>query len=176
MASSTLTEGTASRNCLECPSRTRGDRQLKTGEAVSTWPGEVKQPVRVIQVESSSFRAFHYDLLDLGDSLLSLVRGKKLWLLCHPGNTGSELERHCGGNDSERGFSDAVRFLRKLSSRQKKQILYCVLDSSNSLYLPYAWAHSVVTVVEEGFVCSMRYLELLLQRRELEQEWQKATG
>ena len=176
VATSKLTECTAARNCPEHPSKTRGDRQLKDGEAVSSWPGSVQQPIRVIQVEGSSFRAFHYDLLDTADSLLSLVRGRKLWLLCHPGNTGSLLERFAGANDSEEGFSEAVRFLRNLSPAQKKQILYCVLDSSKTLYLPYAWAHSVITIVEEGYACSMWYIELPTSQQEVSEEWRKATG
>ena len=88
---------------------------------------------------------------------------EKALVTCPPGNLGGKMERFCGDNDSQRGFSDAVRFLRNLGSRQKL-VFYTVLDESKTLYLPYGWVHYVITLFErdEGgsFVCSMWYLEL----------------
>ena len=167
MSTSLLTKGTASRNWPEFPSHTRGDRTIKNGSGTASWPNSVQSPARVIQVEKSSFRAFHYDLDDPADDLLCLTRGKKLWITVRPGNIGGELERHCGDKDSERCFSDTVRFLRKMPPRQKKHIFYCVLDESKTLYLPYAWAHFVLTIVEDGFACSMGYMELFTDEEEL---------
>ena len=114
-----LTRGNGARNCPEQASRTRGEMSMRNGQAFCDWPGRLLQPARFISVESSSIRAAHYDLEDEADSILCLTRGKKLWLLCHPGNTSAMLERTCGSNDSRRGFSDAVKVLRSLSSRQK---------------------------------------------------------
>ena len=137
---------------------------LRNGQVACEWPERTLQPARFIAVEHSSFWASHYDLEDEADSLLCLTHGKKRWILVHPGNTGGLLERICGDNDSERGFSDAVRVLRPLSSKQKSQIFYVVLDETKTLYLPYAWLHSVVTLVDKdsvgSFVCTMWYLEL----------------
>ena len=167
VSTSLLTKGTASRNCPEFPSHTRADRTIKNGSGTASRPNSVESPARVIQVEKSSFRAFHYDLDDPADALLCLIRGKKLWMTVHLGDIGGELERHCGDNDSERCFSDTVRLLRKMPPRQKKHIFYCVLDESTTLYLPYTWAHSVLTIVEDDFVCSMWYMELFTDEEEV---------
>ena len=48
---------------------------LRSAQASAEWPSAVHHPARVIQVERSSFRAFHYDLRDEADSLLCL-KGK----------------------------------------------------------------------------------------------------
>ncbi len=120
--------------------------------------------MRVIQVELSSFRAAHYDLLDDNDALLSLTRGRKLWILAYPSRVGGLLGRLCGDNDSQRGLTDAVKVLRGLSAKEKSSIFFAVLNDFNTLYLPYAWVHSVVTLCDQdeggSFVCSMWYLEL----------------
>ena len=165
VSTSLLRKGKTSRNCPEFLSH-RGDRTIKNGDGKPTWPNSVKSPVRVIQVEKSSFRAFHYDLDDPNDSLLCLTRGRKLWMTVRPSNIGAELERHCG-DDSERCFSDTVRFLRTMPPRQKKHIFYCFLDESKTLYLPYAWAHSVLTIVEDGSVDSMWYMEFFTDEEEV---------
>ena len=137
---------------------------LRSGQVACEWPERTLQPARFIAVEHSSFRAVYYDLEDEADSLLCLTHGKKLWILVHPANTGGLLERICVDNDSERGFTDAVRRLRSLSSRQKSLIFYVILDETKTLYLPYAWLHSVVTLVDKdsvgSLVCTMWYLEL----------------
>ncbi len=161
---SRFTKGRGGNNCPEYPSRTKQDAQLRSGTATTDWRGSVCHPVRVIQVERLSFRAAHYDLLDDRDALLILTRGRKLWILAYPSRVGGLLERLCGGNDSQRGFTDAVKVLRGLSAKEKSNIFFAVLSDSKTLYLPYAWVHSVVTLCEEdeggSFVCSMWYLEL----------------
>ena len=158
---SLFTRGEGDRNCPEHPSGTRKDMTLRSGQVTAEWPSAVHHPARVIQVERSSFRAFHYDLRDEADSLLCLTRGRKLWMLCHPVNTGALLERLCGDNDSERGFTSAVGCLRSMSSRHKSQIFFGVIDESKTLYMPYGWAHAVITLsAEGGYVCSMWYLDL----------------
>ena len=161
---SRFTVGRGGSNCPEYPSRTKQDVRLRSGTTATTWAGQVVHPVHIIQVEQSSFRAAHYDLFDDKNSFLCMTKRRKLWLLTPPGNLGGQMARFCGDNDSQRGFSDAVRFLRNLGSRQKKLVFYTVLDESKTLYLPYGWVHSVITLCErdEGgsFVCSMWYLEL----------------
>ena len=153
--------------------------RLKVGSPSFSWPKTLQPTVRIISVEKSSFRAAHYDLHDEADSLLSLTRGRKLWIVAPPGNTGAMLERCCGGNDSERGFTDAVRVLRSLGPRQKSQIFFAVLDEVHTMYLPYGWLHSVVTLVdkdEEGtFVCSMWYMELETDEQQVASMRRKAV-
>ena len=171
---SLLTAGAGGRNCPEHQSRTRKDIRLRSGRATCEWPGRVQHPVRVIQVEGSSFRAFHFDLEDEADSLLCLTGGKKLWLFAPPGNIAGVLERQCGGNDSQSGFTSAVGSLRALSKREKKTLRFAVLDNSKTLYLPYGWAHAVVTLCEPTLVCSMWYLELVTPAQRIEETRKKA--
>ena len=119
--------------------------------------------MRVIQVERSSFRAAH-DLLDDKDALLNLTRGRKLWIPAYPSRVCGLLERLRGNNDSQRGLTDASKVLLCLSAKEKSSIFFAVLDASISLYLLYAWVHSVVTLRDEdeggSFVCSIWFLEL----------------
>ena len=159
---SLFTRGEGDRNCPEHPSRTGRDMMLRSGQASAEWPSAVRHPPRVIQEEQSSFRAFLYDLRDEAGSLMCLTRGRNLWMLCHPGNTGSLLERLCSDNDdSEGGFTSAVGVLRSMSFRHKSQILFGVLDESKTLYLPYGWANAIITLSAEGeYLCSMWYLDL----------------
>ena len=77
------------------------DIMMRSGTAVTEWPGDVHHPAEVILVKNSSFRAFHYDLEDGSDSILCLSGGKKLWLLAPASNVGRTLEGQCGGNDSQ---------------------------------------------------------------------------
>ena len=134
-----FTVGRGGSNCPEYPSRTKQDVRLRSGTTATTWAGQVVHPVHIIEVAQSSFRAAHYDLFDDKDSFLCMTKGRKLWLLTPPGNLGGQMKRFCGDNDLQRGFSDAVRFLRNLGSRQKKLVFYTVLDESKTLYLPYGW-------------------------------------
>ena len=100
----------------------------------------------------------------------------KLWLLCPPSKSGALLQGLCGDDDSERGFSDLVQYLRGLSSRAKAQIRYGVLDDSNTLYLPYAWCHAVLTWTDAkaSQVCSMWYVELEMDEGRLAELRRKA--
>ena len=139
------------------------------------WPGEVQYPARLIQVERSSIRTFHYDLDDEADALNCLTRGEKLWLMCRPGNCGATLQRLCGDDDSNKGFSDLVQFLRRQSKRQKAVIFYAVLNESNTLYLPYGWCHAVLTKAHCDYICSMWYLELSIDAETIQQQRIKAS-
>ena len=174
---SLFTEGSSNRNCADLPSRTRGGVQLRSGSASHSWPGAVEHPVKIIQVERSSVKTFHYDLDDEADALNCLTGGEKLWLLCPAGNCGALLQGLCGDDDSEKGFTDTVQFLRGLSKRQKSQIFFGVLDGTNTLYLPYGWCHLVLTWTKphESQVCSMWYLELSTDPRRVEEQRLKAS-
>ena len=147
---------------------------MRSGTAVTEWPGNVHHPAKLILVENSSFRAFHYDLEDESDSILCLSGGKKLWLLAPASNVGGTLERQCGGNDSQSGFTSAVKGLRALSKREKKSIKYAILDNSNTLYMPFGWVHAVVTLCESELVCSMWYMELVTREERVLEVRRKA--
>ena len=69
---------------------------MRSGTAVTEWPGDVHHPAEVILVKNSSFRAFHYDLEDGSDSILCLSGGKKLWLLAPASNVGRTWRDNVG--------------------------------------------------------------------------------
>ena len=157
---SLFTRGEGDRNCPEHPSGTTRDITLRSGQASAEWPRAFHHPARVIQVERSSFRAFHYDFRDEADSLFCLKGEEALDVMPprqHRGTAGATVVRR---QRFRRGFTSAVGIVTSMSSRHKSQICFGVLNELNTLYMPYGWAHAIITLnAEGGYVCSMWYLE-----------------
>ena len=117
------------------------NRQLLLPSVVEERPG------LLILVEQSSFGAFHHDLHEEGDAFLTLLRGRKLWLICNLSNVARELDRL--GRDRREAASKTLRYLQSQMKTMAKQVFWGLLEPGQSLYLRYGWSHSVWTDVEE---------------------------
>ena len=157
-------------NALELPSRVLTGRFCE-GSVVLRQPlPSVVEERRglLILVEQSSFRAFHHDLHEEGDAFLTLLRGKKLWLMCNLSNVARELDRL--GRDRREAASRTLRYLQSLKKTMAKQVFWVLLEPGQSLYLPYGWLHSVWTDVEEGRICPMFSVEMSVDEERAQQQ------
>ena len=125
-------------NALELPSRVLTGGSCE-GSVVLRQPlPSVVEERRglLILAEQSSFRAFYHDLHEEGDAFLTLLRAKKLWLMCNLSNDARELDRL--GRDRREAASRTRRYLQSLTKTMAKQVFWGLLEPGQSLYLPYA--------------------------------------
>ena len=110
-----------------------------------------------ILMENSSFRPFHHDLFEKGHAIMNLLNGRKLWLFCKSSPTGKQLDviARCRRTN----FSDTIRYLQSLSKTTARQVSWCIIEPGCTLYWPYGYLHSVWTGIPEGTVCSLNFVE-----------------
>ena len=98
-------------------------------------------------------------------SNLTLLRGRKLWLMCNLSNVARELDRL--GRDRREATSRTLCYLQSLMRTMTEQVFWGLLDPGQSLYLPYGWLHSVWTDVEEGRIFPMFSVEMSVRSVEV---------
>ena len=108
------------------------------------------------------------DLHEEGDAFLTLLRGKKLWLMCNLSNVARGLDRL--GRNRREAASRTLRYLQSLKKTMAKQVFWVLLEPEQSLYLPYGWLHPVWTDVEKGRICPMFSVEMSVDEERAQQQ------
>ena len=156
-------------NALELPSRVLTGGSCERSVVLrQPLPSVEERRGLLILVEQYSFRAFQHDLHEEGDAFLTLLRGRKLWLMFNLSNVARELVRL--GRDRREAAKRTLRYLRSRTTTVAKQVFWGLLDHGQSLYLPYGWLHSDWTDVEEGRICPMFSVEMSVDEERVQQQ------
>ena len=114
----------------------------------------------LIVTEGEYFSRFHCDSAETLDSLITLHgAGEKVWFFIKPGPLGRMME--------DTYYDSMMACLREHGS----QLTCCVQKVGDTIYLPYAWIHCVLTIENVGGYSSLLSLGLRVPRERYEHMW-----
>ena len=107
-------------------------------------------------VEGTSYRPWHYDLSaseTAGDTIATLLTGRKIWVFAPMGRASADLVKICGAMRSSKAIEEFLRYLGAMSRTLKKKLSWCEVGAGETIYMPYGYGHSVITLCEGRPAC-----------------------
>ena len=102
-------------------------------------------------IEGTSWRPWHFDFQEdknAGDTLATLLYGRKLWMMSRVDRPGGRLVQLRGDMRTPQAITKYLRYLKNKSHRELEDIKWCAAEAGSTVHMPYGEAHSVAIFCE----------------------------
>ena len=121
----------------------------------------------LLVTQGENFTRWHSDFTEATDCLITLYgQGEKFWFFAPPGSVAKQLED---------GYIFAYQF-KECIEQYSDKITFCKQRVGDSVYLPYGWLHSVVTVNNIGGCTSSLSVGLKVPEERRSATWKLVTN